>query len=96
VQFLHRCARSRIFFRTLLAALNGQIRLSHLNARYRPQNRDGDRKSEESLKTGPCNLISSDVIKTTAQEISLFFVNFPSININRGYNDSLTWILWLI
>lgn len=31
--------RSRIFFRTLLAALNGQIRLSHLNARYRPQNR---------------------------------------------------------
>ena len=29
--------RSRIFFHTLLAALNGQIRLSHLK-RYRPQN----------------------------------------------------------
>jgi len=64
--------RSRIFFRTLLTTLNGQIRLSHLNARYRPQNRDGDRKSEVSLKTGPCNLISSDVIKATAREISLF------------------------
>jgi len=66
--------RSRIFFRTLLAALNGQIRLSHLNTRYRPQNRDGDRKSEESLKTGPCNLISSDVIKAIAREISLLRV----------------------
>lgn len=49
----------------------------------------GDRKSEESLKTGPRNLISSDVIKAIARD-SLLSINFPSIIVNRRYSDSLT------
>lgn len=35
-------SRSRIFFHTLFATLNGQRRLWHLNAHYRPQNRARD------------------------------------------------------